>query len=122
MHICLKGRPVTKKNSSRIIPMRDRFRLLPSRAYELYERDCLAQISRPPFAINQPVNLSCAYFMPTHHRVDLANLIEATQDILVKAGVLADDNSCVVVSLDGCRVRYDKRDPRVEIDITEIWE
>lgn len=53
-------------------------------------------------------------------KVDLANLIEATCDILVKAGVLADDNSHIVAAHDGSRVDYDKKNPRVEIWIEEM--
>lgn len=56
--------------------------------------------------------------MPTARRVDLVNLIEALQDVLVKAQVLADDNSQIVVSTDGSRVKLDRRHPRTEVDIT----
>ena len=57
--------------------------------------------------------------MPTHRRVDQVNLLEATLDILVEYGVLADDNSNIVVSHDGSRVLYDKNNPRTEITITD---
>ena len=60
--------------------------------------------------------------MPTRHRVDLVNLLEATCDILVECGLLADDNSKIVVSHDGSRVEYDKYNPRVEIEITPAEE
>lgn len=58
--------------------------------------------------------------MPTRRKVDLCNLIEATMDILVRAGVLNDDNSEIAVSHDGSRVFYDKENPRAEITITEL--
>jgi hypothetical protein len=58
--------------------------------------------------------------MPTKHRVDLVNLLEATCDILVKANVLEDDNSNIIISHDGSRVLYDKDNPRVEIEIQAI--
>jgi Holliday junction resolvase RusA-like endonuclease len=58
--------------------------------------------------------------MPTQRRVDLANLIEALQDILVAAHVLADDNCKIVVSTDGSRVFYDKSNPRTEVEIREV--
>jgi Holliday junction resolvase RusA-like endonuclease len=58
--------------------------------------------------------------MPTQRRVDLVNLIEALQDVLVKAGVLADDNSSIVVSTDGSRVALDRRNPRTEVEITPL--
>jgi Holliday junction resolvase RusA-like endonuclease len=58
--------------------------------------------------------------MKTARRVDLANLIEATTDILVKARVLEDDNSRIVAAHDGSRVNYDKNNPRAEIWIEEM--
>ena len=67
--------------------------------------------------INEPVNVRCIYYMPTHRRVDLVNLQEATLDILVKYGVLEDDNCNIVVSMDGSRVEYDKDEPRTEVII-----
>jgi Holliday junction resolvase RusA-like endonuclease len=55
--------------------------------------------------------------MPTHRRCDLVNLQESTLDVLVKYGILADDNSNIVVSMDGSRVLYSKENPRTEIEI-----
>ena len=52
-------------------------------------------------------------------KVDLTNLLEAADDALVTAGVLADDNSKIVVSHDGSRVLLDRDKPRTEIYITE---
>lgn len=69
--------------------------------------------------INTPVNVKCLFYMPTARKVDLTNLLEAADDALVTAGVLADDNSKIVVSHDGSRVLLDKDKPRTEIYITE---
>lgn len=118
LKIVLKGRAITKKNSSQIIKAGNRRMLIPSAQYKQYEKDCLQQI--PPKAkqrIDIPVNVQCRYYMPTRHRVDLVNLMEATMDILVKAGVLEDDNCRIVCSHDGSYVDYDKHNPRVEITI-----
>ena len=118
--ITLYGPPRTKKNSQRIIQVAGHPRIVPSTDYKRYERDCLRQIRREHRkSIEEPVNVRCLYFMPTRRRVDLVNLEEATCDILVAAGVLADDNSGIVSSMDGSRVLYDKDMPRVEILITE---
>lgn len=120
--ITLYGDPRTKKNSQRLV--RAGLKVIPiaSRAYEDYEADCIRQI--PPncrvLDINFGVNLCCVYYTATRRRVDLVNLIEATNDILVKAGVLRDDNSRIVVAHDGSRVKYDKMNPRAEITITEV--
>lgn len=55
--------------------------------------------------------------MPTKRRVDLTNLLEAIDDVLVKYGVLKDDNSEIITSHDGSRVLYDKNNPRTEVVI-----
>ena len=68
--------------------------------------------------INQPVNVAAKFYMPTKRRVDLTNLNEALHDILVKYGVLVDDNTKIIVSTDGSRVFCDKTSPRTEIIIT----
>ena len=123
MRLVLLGDPRTKKNSQRIVIAGSRRMIKPSRAYEQYEADCLLQIKRPFSPIVQPVNVKCVYYMATSRKVDLANLLEATDDILVKAGVLADDNSRIIISHDGSRVRYDKDNPRVEVEIESavLW-
>lgn len=86
----------------------------------IMRRTCLRQIKRPNSPISARVNVRCVYYMKTARRVDLANLIEATTDILVKARVLEDDNSKIVSAHDGSRVDYDKQNPRVEIWIEEM--
>lgn len=58
--------------------------------------------------------------MPARRRVDLCNLHEALCDVLVKYGVLEDDNSNIVVSMDGSRVFYDKENPRTEVEIERV--
>lgn len=121
MHLTLYGDPRTKKNSARILKSRSGGRFVaPSKAYVNYETDCLRQIKRPRSPISARVNVRCVYYMKTARRVDLANLIEATTDILVKARVLEDDNSKIVAAHDGSRVDYDKQNPRVEIWIEEM--
>ena len=118
--IILTGDPRTKKNSQRICvsPTGARF-IRPSEQYVAYEKACLWQLKGKRWQLAGPLNLKCGYYMATRRKVDLCNLLEATCDILVKAGVIVDDNSTVVASHDGSRVRYDKTNPRVEITIEE---
>lgn len=123
MRLTLYGDPHTKKNSARILRTRsDTPFVAPSKAYVDYETDCLRQIKRPHSPISARVNVRCVYYMKTARRVDLANLIEATTDILVKAHVLEDDNSKIVAAHDGSRVELDRKNPRVEIEIEEMEE
>lgn len=127
MKLTLYGNPVTKKNSQRILYKFTKFGrktpfIVPSKAYVDYETDCLRQIKRLHSPISARVNVRCVYYMKTARRVDLANLIEATTDILVKARVLEDDNSRIVAAHDGSRVELDREKPRVEIEIEEMEE
>lgn len=127
MKLTIYGNPVTKKNSQRILYKFTKFGrktpfIAPSKTYVDYETDCLRQIKRPRSPISARVNVRCVYYMKTARRVDLANLIEATTDILVKARVLEDDNSKIVAAHDGSRVELDREKPRVEIEIEEMEE
>lgn len=123
MKITLEGTPITKKNHSRIVRLGNgRRALIPSKRYQEYEAQCIVQLltHRPMAPIDRPVNVRCVYYMDSRRRVDLNNLLEASTDILVRAGILADDNSKIVAGHDGSRVRYDRQHPRAEITITEM--
>lgn len=112
--------PVTKKNSQRIVIVHNRPMVMPSKVYKDYEKACALYVHRLEEPISYPVNVECVYYMPTHRKVDLQNLLSATMDILVRYGVLEDDNSSIVVGNDGSRVYYDKDHPRTEIVITPM--
>ena len=118
IHLTIKGCPRTKKNSSQIVKIQGRSRLIPSKPYREYEKLFLAQVpERYKLHLNLPQTVKCLYYMETHRIVDIAGLEQATYDILVRAGVLQDDNSRIIASQDGSRVLYDKENPRVEISI-----
>lgn len=118
--LTIKLPPVTKKNSMQIVGNGKRPMLIPSAQYRRYERD--AGWFLKPLAIAEPVNIRAIYFMPTRRKVDITNLESALMDVLVKYGVIADDNCRVVVSTDGSRVMYDKENPRTEVTITKSKE
>lgn len=126
-HYTIPLPPVTKKNSSQIIftgakcpaCKRGRLaRLLPSKKYREYEEAALWCLQRKE-PITTPVNVQCLFYMPTKRKVDKSNLEEACHDLLVIAGVLADDNRDIIAATDGSRVLYDKENPRTEIYITD---
>lgn len=115
--------PVTKKNSMRIVRNRKtgKRRIMPSQQYMDYEAEALwhckrAKVQRP---IDEPVEVKCLFYMPTRRRVDLTNLLESIDDVLVRAGVIKDDHSGIIVSHDGSRVLYDKQNPRTEVYIAD---
>lgn len=77
---------------------------------------------KPAKPITGPVQLVYRCYRETRHRVDDLNLYEALDDLLVKEGVLSDDNINVIRSRDGSRCFYDKERPRAEIFIFRYEE
>lgn len=121
LQIVIPGRPVTKKNSQRLIMAGGRIIPIPSKQYKDYEARAITALREiSGVCIDEPVNVKCLYYMPDRRRVDLTNLLEATCDLLVHYDVLSDDNCKIVVSHDGSRVLYDKENPRAEIEITPV--
>lgn len=121
LRFTIRLRPVTKKNSHqmRLNTKTGRWFPAPSAAYQQYEKD--AQWFMPAVeTITTPVNVRGLFYMPTHGIVDLVNLEQALLDTLVHYKVLSDDNSRVVVSMDGSRVLYDKTNPRTEVIIEYV--
>lgn len=111
--------PVTKKNSQRIIKVKGYPRIIPSKKYADYEKKAINLLKDQwqGETITEPVNVKAIFYMPTRRIIDLVNLQEALLDVLVRAGILGDDNSRIVESMDGSRVAYDKEHPRTEIVI-----
>ena len=113
--------PVSKKNHSQILINRATGRpfLMPSRQYKEYAQNAIWFLQpKPKKPISAPVNVQCIFYTKTRRVVDKSNLEEAAHDVLVCAGILADDCRDVIASTDGSRVYYDKNDPRTEIIIT----
>lgn len=117
----LKLPPVTKKNSQQILKNKKTGKpfIMPSAKYRKYEQAAAWFLKPcPARPIKCRVNVKCLFYMPTHRRADLNNLLEAATDLLVSAGVLADDHYGIVAGHDGSRVLYSKDNPRTEITIT----
>lgn len=123
MKLTIPFAPVTKKNSQQIRRNHKTGKpfIAQSDQYIAYESTCLLAINGAyRKKIDYPVNLAAVFYMPSARRVDLVNLIEALQDVLVRAGVLEDDNATIVASTDGSRVLVDRAKPRTEVEITPL--
>jgi Holliday junction resolvase RusA-like endonuclease len=112
--------PITKKNSQRIVIRGNKPCVLPSEKYKEYEAIALWYIPKRGEPIDFPVNIKCIFYMPSRRICDLTNHLESIDDVMVKAGLLKDDNYNIVASHDGSRVMVDKDNPRTEVEITEI--
>lgn len=124
MKITIPITPRPKKNSQQIIynkktkkPM-----IVQSKLYANFERECGLYLLKYKSNIDYGINLKIKFYVPDRRKRDIANYIEAIQDILVKYEVIQDDNYNIVSSLDGTRMYIDKENPRVEIEITKLEE
>lgn len=119
----IKLPPVSKKNSQQILTNRATGRpfIMPSKKYKQYEREAAIFLNpRPKTPISCSVNIKCLFFLPTRRRCDLTNMLEAVDDLLVNAGIIADDHYGIVTAHDGSRCYWDKDHPRTEITITRL--
>ena len=117
----LAVKPVTKKNhTTNIISKTGKPIVLPSKQYREFEKEVIKQTTihfgnvEP---IDYPINLQAIFYKDKNYKSDLVGYEQAICDALVKAGLLLDDNSNIVKSMDGSRVELDKHYPRVEITI-----
>lgn len=115
--------PISKKNSQQIMTNRATGKpfIMPSKKYKQYEKDAAYFIPKNIY-INAPVNIKCLFYMPTRRTCDLTNMLEAIDDIMVRTGLLSDDNFNIVAGHDGSRILYDKENPRTEVYITPMQD
>ena len=112
--------PITKKNSQRIVIIKGKSCIIPSEKYKEYEGAALWFVPKRGTPIDFPVNVKCIFYMPNNRLCDLTNHLESIDDVMVKAGLLKDDNYKILASHDGSRVAVDKNNPRTEVEITRI--
>ena len=120
----IPGRPITKKNSQRIFRAgrgKGKPFIVQSAAYNRFERNSVKELLaiRPHETIKNNVDVCIKYYMPNHVSwPDLIGLLQATSDILEKAGIIENDKN---IKHYGFRnnhseiVGVDKDNPRTEI-------
>ena len=120
--IILPFAPRTKKNNSRVVKIGNYTKILPSKNYVDLEKKCLKflAINWHKSIITHPIGLECHFYKDKDYKADLVGYLQAIQDILVKAEVIADDNHKIVENTDGSRVSVDRENPRIEIYIKEL--
>ena len=122
MKITIPGRPITKKNSQQIFRNRQTGKpfITQSKQYKQYEKAALWELSTCQEKFKgDKLHVKCEYWMPNRRSwPDLVGLLQASWDIIEKAGIIDDDGN--IVSADGSRiVGIDKNNPRADIYIEE---
>ena len=99
----------SKKNSQSIIvnPRTQKPMIIQSKLYKDFEQECGYYLLKYKKNISTPVNLKCTFYVKDRRKRDIVNLLNAIQDILVKYGVIADDNYNIVKLVDGSRIIYE---------------
>jgi len=112
----------SKKNSEQLIPnpKTGKTMIIQSKLYYQFERDCGYFLKKYAKHIDYPVNLKCTFYVPDKRKRDLTNLENAIADIMIKYGVIEDDNYNIVAGWDGSRVKYEKGREETIIEIEEL--
>ena len=74
---------------------------------------------KPDKPISEQIHIVYLIFTGTKRIIDDLNLYASLDDLLVKEGIIQDDNRSIIRCRDGSRVLYDKDNPRAEIYIYE---
>jgi Holliday junction resolvase RusA-like endonuclease len=135
MTFTIHGPPRTKKTSNRIVRVKGRPVVLPSKANETWARAAVLQmrseyhrstvlavdpaagkltLDRPLGPINTPVKVAATFYRDAN-RGDLIGYMQALADALEAAGVVENDR--LIVSWDGTRMLVDRHAPRVEVTV-----
>lgn len=117
-------KPRTKKNHGQIIHTKSgRHIMLPSPQYKEFEKEVIKYVTAE-FGNIEPIdfkcNLKCKFYKDRNYSSDLVGYLQAIQDALVKAGILKDDNTNIVTTVNGSEVHHDKYNPRIEVEIEAI--
>jgi Holliday junction resolvase RusA-like endonuclease len=138
MTLTILGAPRTKKTSNRVVRVKGRTVVLPSKANETWARAAVLQLRtqwRRPHGRIVAIDgkrgivtmdssaapwrsaLACrAMFYRDANRGDLIGYMQALADALEAAGIVENDR--LIVSWDGTRMLTDKANPRVEVELT----
>lgn len=117
MRITIIGRPISKKNSKQLIPVRGRTIMIPSKAYNQFRKDALKQII-PNGQIADPYYVRYEFQMKGKLDTDIDNMIAGINDILQEAGVFKDDK--LIKKIEAVKVGgYDDWKTIIEIECYE---
>ncbi len=117
--ITITGDVPSKKNSKQIIYVRGKPLLIPSKNHKVWHTQAISQLYGIKPVASQISALQLIFYPSTKRLFDLSNKTESIMDLLVDAGIIADDNYSIVPELNIKFGGQDKNNPRAEITIYE---
>jgi len=118
--ITIRGSTPSQKNSKQIFINRATGKpfITSSVKVKAWQQDALWQLKGVKPIVDYPVCLTMTFYYDSKRRHDLDNSSSGVLDILVKAGILVDDDVAHVDQLELVFGGYDKTNARVEILIS----
>lgn len=119
MKIVLLGQVPSQKNRKPIARRKDgsSYPYTPKEVKD-WQNDALKQLMAYRGRAEGRVVMTYQFYVKDNRRRDLTNMMQAVEDILVKAGLLKDD-CWQYVGIGGADAEIDKANPRVEVYIDE---
>lgn len=118
MKIVLLGSTPSKKNSRNLFVRGGRIVNIPSKRHKEWEDSALLQLGAYKGQAEGKVTIAYQFYVKDNRARDLDNMIASVNDVLVKAGLLADDSwQCLAIGAADAEI--DKTNPRVELFIEE---
>lgn len=115
-YFTILGSIPSKKNSRPCFWRNGRQYNVPSSAYTKWEKEAIRSLGQVSL-IEKVSCITMTLYPPTKRKADLGNKFESLADMLVKAGVLQDDNYFVVPKVVLIFGGVDKENPRAEVEI-----
>jgi len=125
MRFEILGHPRTKKTSQRLVKIRGATKIIPSKVTLEWSNDAQLQLQSQfgkyrgkTFCEGQRWNLRAIFYRKQETTADLIGHVQALADVLQAAEIVANDR--LIRGLDGCRMEIDEKNPRVELELTEM--
>ena len=119
--ITIPGQTISKKNSKRIVIVRNKPMLVSSQAYQNWAHAAVWQLKTNEFVGREwqyPLFVGFHFARYGKGPFDYNNLTQGILDVLIEAGIIKDDNmNCVIPC--GFSWEVDKHNPRCVVAISE---
>lgn len=121
MQIVISGSAPSKKNDRQIFVRNGRIVSIPSARHKAWQDSALAELaSQYKGSVDGACIVICQFYFENKRLKDLDNSLSSVLDVLVKSGLLPDDNYLVVPEVHAIFGGIDKENPRTEVTIEEV--
>jgi Holliday junction resolvase RusA-like endonuclease len=116
----IPGNAIAKKNSQMAVNMGKRNMILPSKAYQKWEKMAVDHLRCPAleYTGTYPAVLTFYHYRKTLAAFDLSNMMEGIQDVFQKVGIINEDNmNHIIPAIKGLGWEKDAENPRVLVTL-----